>query len=79
MIAALLLACGVGNSVPISVAPNVLLVFAEGLQSPGARLSALPIQGRMAPAVRDPARDEEAWLTGMWPATTSFKAGSVPL
>ena len=68
MIAALLLACGVGRSVPNSVAPNVLLVFAEGLESPGARLGALPIQGRMAPAVRDAARDEEAWLTGMWPA-----------
>jgi hypothetical protein len=23
----------------------------------------------MSPAVRDPARDEEAWLTGMWPAS----------
>ena len=69
MIAALLLACDVGRSVPNSVERHVLLVFAEGLESPGARLSALPIQGRMAPAVRNPARDEEAWLTGMWPAT----------
>src|SRR6185295_15795318 len=68
MILALLLACAVGRSVPTSVAPNVLLVFAEGLDAPGARLSALPVQGRMAPAVRDPARDEEAWLSGMWPA-----------
>ena len=70
MIAALLLACGEGRSVPTSSAPNVLLVFVEGLEAPGARLSALPIQGRMSPAMRDPARDEDAWLTGMWSAPT---------
>ena len=70
MIGLLLLACGERPSVPTSAAPNVLLVFAEGLEEPGARLSALPIQGRMSPAMRDPARDEEAWLTGMWSAST---------
>jgi hypothetical protein len=79
VIAALLLGCGVGRSVPNSVAPNVLLVFAEGLESPGARLKALPIQGRMAPAVRDRARDEEAWLTGMWPVTMiGASSGATP-
>jgi hypothetical protein len=79
VIVAAILACGVGRSVPNSVAPNVLLVLAEGLEVPGARLSALPIQGRMSPAVRDPARDEEAWLTGMWPsAMLGASSGSTP-
>jgi hypothetical protein len=79
VIGALLLACGVGRSVPDSVAPHVLLVFAEGLEAPGPRLSALPIQGRMAPAVRARARDEEAWLTGMWPSEMlGASSGSTP-
>ncbi len=79
MIAVLLLACSTGRSVPNSVAPNVVLLFAEGLEVPGVRLSAMPIQGRMSPAVRDPARDEEAWLTGMWPtAILGASSGSTP-
>jgi hypothetical protein len=75
----LLSACAREPAIEASDARNVVVVLAEGLEQGGARVGAMPIQGRMLPAVRDPARDQEAWLTGMWPTSMlGASSGSTP-
>jgi hypothetical protein len=59
--------------------PHVVVIFAEGVTTPGPRLLTLPIQGHMEPAAARPDLDQEAWLSGVWPmALLGASAASTP-